>query len=444
MTPSYLNNQGKVMIPISFLQERFGATVTVSNRKITLKAKYNTAVLDLQRNEMTIGKQVTVLENSPIVIKKEYFVPINVLEKVFNTNVEYVPELHWLIIYDQSYYVSHLNDFAIVGKALLQGLENGSAEINVYKNKKLSVSEVNQELKEVDKICNAILYKFRDEEPLFLNFYNWSSFIHTDFGGAYGDIIFTYGVKPKYLYSTELAKKMRVSFDSAVNSILKKYIKPSMTDYQKELAIHDYIVKNTKYDVDTYSGIKKDEDSHTAYGVIVKHKAVCDGYALATKILLNKVGIKCDNIYGSAGGGLHAWNQVFIDGQWYQLDTTWDDPTPDVPNKVIYNYFNIPDLEMQQDHYWDKSRYVTCKSDSLNYYTVNKLVVYNQKDLDKRVTTLLKQHKSQINLKTKGFRVNKTKLLKLLSKYTKGYSYYPLKYKSYSKVTFLKFINLKY
>ncbi len=80
---------------------------------------------------------------------------------------------------------------------------------------------------------------------------------------------------------------------------------------------------------------------HTAYGSLVLHKAVCDGYSKGLALILDKLGVTVminDGIgYYSGSGGGHAWNMVQLDGNWYEMDSTWDDGDG---NAVTWYFFN--------------------------------------------------------------------------------------------------------
>ncbi|MBV7274693.1 Ig-like domain-containing protein [Clostridiaceae bacterium UIB06] len=141
--------------------------------------------------------------------------------------------------------------------------------------------------------------------------------------------------------------------DSKVNSILGQIIDSSMTNDQKEKIIHDYIVKNVQYDMSL--------TRYSAYDALYEGKTVCQGYALLTYKMLSNVGIETRIVTGSANNGQetesHAWNLVKINGNWYHLDCTWDDPVPDVAGRVRYDYYNLTDSKMELDHTWDHSSY---------------------------------------------------------------------------------------
>lgn len=113
------------------------------------------------------------------------------------------------------------------------------------------------------------------------------------------------------------------------------------TDYDKLLYFHDWIVLNCTFDGD-------DEMSRTIYGGLVNKKVQCLGYAKTMQYLCDKAGIPSMVITGSGETASHAWNLVNLDGEWYNLDTTWDDPIidPVVPNNLSHKYFLVKDSEI--------------------------------------------------------------------------------------------------
>ncbi|MGQ8875030.1 transglutaminase domain-containing protein [Paenibacillus sp. TSA_86.1] len=135
-----------------------------------------------------------------------------------------------------------------------------------------------------------------------------------------------------------------------VANVLKEMIKPGMTSHEKVKVIHDWIVLNLAYD----TSLQK----YTAYDGLATGSTVCQGYSLLTYRMLERVGIENRIVEGKAGGQLHAWNLVKLDGKWYHLDTTWDDPTPDRKGVVSHNYYLLSDKEMARDHVWTgKNKY---------------------------------------------------------------------------------------
>ncbi|MHC1685993.1 MAG: transglutaminase domain-containing protein [Clostridiaceae bacterium] len=155
--------------------------------------------------------------------------------------------------------------------------------------------------------------------------------------------------------SETIAKLKAVN--SKVEEIASEIIKPGMSNIEKEQAIHDYIVNNTSYDYDNYIKETVPEDSYNAYGVFFNKVAVCEGYAEAVYRLLNEAGIENTVITGISNGVDHAWNLVNIDGKYYHLDATYNDPINSTTNILSYQYFNLTDEEISKDHSWNKSEY---------------------------------------------------------------------------------------
>ncbi|GAE09379.1 transglutaminase-like predicted protease [Paenibacillus sp. JCM 10914] len=136
-------------------------------------------------------------------------------------------------------------------------------------------------------------------------------------------------------------------------SILKSILKPGMNDHEKVKVIHDWIVRNLKYDTSL--------TKYTAFDGLYTGSTVCQGYSLLTHKLLKEAGIENKILEGTAyatdnpQGQLHAWNLVRLDGAWYHLDTTWNDPVPDRDDEVSYTYYLRTDAQMSRDHTWIKS-----------------------------------------------------------------------------------------
>ena len=169
------------------------------------------------------------------------------------------------------------------------------------------------------------------------------------------------------LEGKEIAPKLKRAYNNA-EDIIGKIIKPHMPDYEKAKIIHDYIVNNTRYDRETaerfLQGEASDANAFTAYGVLINKKAVCQGYAEATQILLSLAGIPSELVIGYVEDGeggyvSHMWNMIFIHNKCYMIDTTWDDPVG--PEDVlIYDYFLVDGDTLRQDHYWAYDEYPVC------------------------------------------------------------------------------------
>lgn len=124
-------------------------------------------------------------------------------------------------------------------------------------------------------------------------------------------------------------------------------------------ALHDYLAKELRYD----EGFM--EDSYTPKGAIFNRTAVCSGYARTMRLLLLMLGIDCKYQSGYAGES-HAWNLVLMEDGWYHVDVTWDDPTPDVPGQVSYEYFLVNDEKLSKTHQWESD--IRCTGNAYQIY----------------------------------------------------------------------------
>lgn len=153
--------------------------------------------------------------------------------------------------------------------------------------------------------------------------------------------------------------------------------------YRREKRIHDLLVHNVAYGYPE-NDASPESPAYTAYGALVEKTAVCNGYAQAMKLLCDLTGVKCEMITGTGKGVNHAWNLVKLGKTWYHVDTTWDDPAPDEPKRILYHYFNVDDKLMAQEHTWDKEAYPRADGDSYNYFKINDLVCDTFADFRKK------------------------------------------------------------
>ena len=94
------------------------------------------------------------------------------------------------------------------------------------------------------------------------------------------------------------------------------------TDLEKVFYVHEWLVQNIAYDREHLSDDVQDD--HNLRGALLEGTAVCDGYAKTYALTLRKLGITGVLVTSKDLG--HAWNMVELDGNWYQVDCTWDDP----------------------------------------------------------------------------------------------------------------------
>ena len=142
----------------------------------------------------------------------------------------------------------------------------------------------------------------------------------------------------RYLVPCSEREAMYKRLNSKVEEIVIG-AKRCKTDYAKTEFLNDYLCENTEYD-------EFCELNQTSYGCIINGKALCEGYSRAFKLLCNKVGIKCDLIYGMSETENHMWNCVNIGENFSYIDVTWNDAK--LPYRHLY--FNITDEQLMFDH----------------------------------------------------------------------------------------------
>ncbi|MCR4715578.1 MAG: hypothetical protein K5656_00185 [Lachnospiraceae bacterium] len=190
-------------------------------------------------------------------------------------------------------------------------------------------------------------------------------------------------------------KKEQALYDKAkeiVNDINANY----SDDYDKEEAVHDYIIKNCVYQKNGKGD--PEDDIYTAYGALVNQTAVCNGYAEAMYLLLNACGIENEIVIGEADNDNHAWNVVKLEDKWYQVDITWDDPVPDIKDTAQHTFFNITDEAMAKTHSWINANYPVCDSADKNYFQMHKLVCKDYEDVVNKTNKAINKRKPSISL----------------------------------------------
>lgn len=149
--------------------------------------------------------------------------------------------------------------------------------------------------------------------------------------GGRGDYATYY--RPKYIEN-------EAAVTSALKTAVRESVTSDMNDFQKALALHNWLATHCTYDHAGNAG----DNKYRAYGALCLGTAVCEGYTEAYTMLARYVGLEV----GTASGGNHKWNQVKIDGQWYNVDVTWDGQ--EGYRDVIYSNFMVSDSKLRKNH----------------------------------------------------------------------------------------------
>lgn len=155
--------------------------------------------------------------------------------------------------------------------------------------------------------------------------------------------------------SADIAKYSIGIVEQYKNSIVEAC--KDLSTVEKIRYVNNYLIDNTQYDISAGNNV------YNIYGTLVEKKAVCEGYARTCKYILDDLGIPCIIACGIAKNSQnvtesHAWNYVQIDGAWYALDVTWNDPiinngTGRITDEMRYQYFLKGSNKFFEDHFED-------------------------------------------------------------------------------------------
>lgn len=223
----------------------------------------------------------------------------------------------------------------------------------------------------------------------------------------YSDYPELFWARPSFWYNknTMLCSEIQLNYNSHaynLNTELPLFLEtaetilasmPNGSDYEKELYLHDALIKKVTY---TYSKLEE----QNGYTTLVEGKGVCAGYAFALQYLLMRAGIQSYYVVGYAGEN-HAWNLAKIDGEWYYVDATWDDPLTgsgsDSAYSPFHTYFNLSAEMMAEDHTLSGQPYNVpledCTATDAFYHNVNHTAVStSDTDLVSKVADLLQRN----------------------------------------------------
>ena len=208
--------------------------------------------------------------------------------------------------------------------------------------------------KEYDSCLSDVKVLANDQNTLshinnFVHPYNSFTHIETEYD-SFGKI----KIHINKTYTDEEIKKI----DEKVDEIISSIIKDDMSLKDKIKAFHDYIIEHSKYDTDRSDKNIIKYKSDTAYGTLFEGYSLCGGYTDTMAIFLNKLDVNNYKVSSDS----HVWNAVELDGIWYHIDLTWDDPVASDGSDILdHDYFIISteDLENKEktQHVFDKNIY---------------------------------------------------------------------------------------
>lgn len=161
------------------------------------------------------------------------------------------------------------------------------------------------------------------------------------------------------------------TYDNIMRVITSEYVRPELSDYEKVVEANAWMIRNIKYDLVSYYNHSTTWAMCEPEYVLETGLAVCQGYAETFARIMSYYGIPC--MITTSLLMNHAWNVVQIDGHWYHVDVTWNDPLSRDANggvtntntKVWTSYLLLSDSEIS-DHYLYDFSCNTSSHDNVN------------------------------------------------------------------------------
>lgn len=244
------------------------------------------------------------------------------IEELLNTNVEKI-------------YYSALND---------QGKQIYDDVINHIRNSEFGVSYQSDHFgvnhHEFSESVRDVFFSISQDYKEIFWLYNASSMIVS--GGAKTTISLEFDIDEYYInednsINYDLIHDHLVKFNARVAELTKYANDNYEENYYKIKYIHDWIILNHDYE-------QSSSISHSPIGalnIVENEGPVCEAYAEAFNVLLNKLNIPVTYAVGMVGEEYHAWNYVKMGDMWYLVDVTWDENQifPTNPDFIRYEHF---------------------------------------------------------------------------------------------------------
>lgn len=209
-----------------------------------------------------------------------------------------------------------------------------------------------------------------------------------------------YGYKPTFPTGDSPAKQAY----EAAKSVLREIVSDDMSDYEKTLAIFDWLCYNVAYDHNLLE-LTDSETTQELYnyrgfyieGVLFDGgQAVCDGIGKTFVLLCGLENIECYKVTGRANNEGHAWNKVKLDlngdgvTEWYAVDATWNDLVDDFTQDetLTHMYFLKTDAFLRLHSHTETHPLTDVANTEFNYYTystydgTNDLYIENSTEME--------------------------------------------------------------
>lgn len=218
--------------------------------------------------------------------------------------------------------------------------------------------------KDPDQIEKAFNYVMLDHPEIFyITGYSFTKYMR-------GQNIEKITLSGTYTMNKTDVERSRLAVEAYIDKCISEY-PGSADEYEKVKYVYEYLIKNTEYDLTA-------PNNQNVLSVVEEKKTVCQGYAKAMQLILNRMGVFCILCEGVVKGTeSHVWDIVRINGSFYHVDTTWGDASYRIEDnaegfeapEINHDYLCVTDDAIKETHVIkDNIELPVCDSMEDNYY----------------------------------------------------------------------------
>ena len=319
----------------------------------------------IYQNEKTPEKelQVAKADNQAIMMIEPVITPEDDFEENQNT-IQIIPKdpepVTPVITDNDEFYYTQLENYS---KGIYTALKNGKSSL-IVGNKSIIVPNSLKEVivdsngeEKIKGIFTIAMNAFEYDNPdmFYLDISKFTLYYEDDGLGNYKNYLKNSDENNNYFEDAFSSEHDVKNAQKEINLVTDEIIRNASnmnSDYDRIKYVHDWLVENIEYD-ETLNKANR----NNIYGAFVEKQVTCGGYAKAFKYLMDKLNIECIIVQGKATDNgnteYHAWNFVKLNGEWYGIDCTWDDPVivgGPKTNEVYYTYFLKGEKEFENTH----------------------------------------------------------------------------------------------
>lgn len=200
-------------------------------------------------------------------------------------------------------------------------------------------------------------------------------------------------ITPICHYTPVQARQYLAECEQEAEYMVEKVKRARMSNYDAAVYVHDYFTRRVKY-----QALNSTED-HSIVGTFINFRGCCESISKSYKFVLDRLGIPCLCVAGTASGGTsaiisgpHLWNMICIDGEWCHVDVTYDLVCPQIM-LASHAYFGLTDMEISVNHTVKEKIYPDALSDGLSYFGRKHRRITNQEECTEYILSYINDSK---------------------------------------------------